>query len=68
MPTLTTTTSTNDKKYVLWLKITPTYCNMKDNDVWQEKYSSVTAERTEENNRLNCLQYANERCRKNLHA
>jgi len=35
---------------------------MKDNDVWQEKYSSVTEERTEENNCLNCFQYANECC------
>jgi len=25
---------------------------MKDNDVWQEKYSSVTSRRTEENNCL----------------
>ena len=33
---------------LLWLKITPTYWNMKDNDVRQEKYSSVISGRTEE--------------------
>jgi len=37
---------------------------MKDNDVWQAKYSSVTEERTEENNCLNYFQHAHERCRK----
>jgi len=33
---------------------------MKDNDVWQEKYSSVTSRRTEENNCLNYSQCSNE--------
>ena len=28
---------------LLWLKITPTYWNMKDNDVWEEKYPSDTS-------------------------
>ena len=51
-------------KLMLWLKITPTYCNMKDNDIWREKYSSDTARRTEENNCLGCLSNSNERCRK----
>jgi len=47
----------------LWLKITPTYCNVKDNDVWQEKYSSVTSRRTEENNSLDRSINNDERCR-----
>jgi len=37
---------------------------MKDNDVWEEKYSSDTSERIEENDCLICLPHANERCRK----
>ena len=48
---------------MLWLKITPTYCNVKDNDVWQEKYSSVTSRRTEENNSLDRSINNDERCR-----
>jgi len=30
---------------MLWLKITPTYQIMKDDDVWEEKYSSDTSAR-----------------------
>jgi len=37
---------------------------MKDNDVWQEEYSSATAKKTEENDCLDRLPDNNERCRK----
>jgi len=42
---------------LLWLKLTPTYLSERDNDVWRKKYSSVTSERTEENNCPDRLQY-----------
>ena len=48
---------------VLWLKITPTYCTMKDNDVWQEKYFSITSSWTKENNCLDRSINNDERCR-----
>jgi len=49
---------------MLWLKLTPTYLEKRRQSRMAKKYSSITSERTEENNCLDCLQHNNECCRK----